>query len=251
MKSILCIGDSHTRLIGIKSADVGFRYGRICPTEIKGFDQAQIFSIKGATATGFRPKSEKPSSFARTRRAINQMNPSFVCFGFGQVDAELSCYFDALRSGIPLDDAIRIKKRQVHRYLLFCQRSAGERPFVIKGLNPVALQNNHAFRRMLLGNLPAALEISAPDVSHWLDRNSVTLETHYKINSEIAEELNRAAKLLSLAYFDLREELSTGGKLAVAKPDLCGPATNVHLRLIPTIEKRFGDALWETVKSLQ
>jgi len=251
MKTCLCVGDSHARLFGTKPGGARFRYDRLSPTRLTGFNSAYILSIKGATAAGFRPKSGKLSSFTRTARAIKRTDPDLICFGFGQVDAEQSCYFMAIRDGLPLETAIQLKAQALRRYLRFCRRAANSRPFVIKGLNPVTLHDDGALHRMLLRTLPVALDLPRQTLADWLDRNAVTVESHRAINAAPASDLRKTAEALSFPYFDLRDETSMEERHGLAKPEFCGHARDVHLRCVPEIETRFAAALWTTAKAWQ
>ena len=247
MASLLCVGDSHSRLIGLKPPGATFRYGRVCPTIVEGFDQSHIFSLRGATAMGFRPKADPECSYSRVSRCIERLNPDTICFGFGQVDAELSCYYQALRDGSRIEDAIRTRKRAMQRYLRHCQRIAGGRRILIKGLNTVALRNTGSLRMMILRNLVPALGIAERDLADWLDVNDVTLSLHARINNEIATALRRAVERVDLAYFDLRSTTGIKRRIYLSKREFCGRSRDVHLRALPGIEARFARGLSDAV----
>lgn len=246
MATVLCVGDSHMRLAGIKPRGALFRYERISPTRIAGFDIAHILSLRGATAAGLRQKSDRTGSYARVARAITRLDPDTVCFGFGQVDAELSCYYMALRDGVSLAEATRAKRGAMPRYLRNCLRLAAGRGLVIKGPNTVTLRGTGALHMMLRANLCPALDLSKQDLSHWLHENDVTLARHGAINVEIATALRRSAHRLGLPYFDLRAAMASADHPGLSQPSFCGRARDVHVQPVMRIETMFGKSLWRS-----
>lgn len=246
MATVLCVGDSHMRLVGIKPRGAPFRYEQISPTRIAGFDTAHILSLRGATAAGLRQKLDRTGSYARVARAIARLDPDTVCFGFGQVDAELSCYYMALRDGVSLAEATRAKRGAMPRYLRNCLRLAEGRGLVIKGPNTVTLRGTGALHRMLCANLCPALGLSEQDLSCWLHENDVTLARHGAINVEIATALRRSAHRFGLPYFDLRAALARQDHPGLSQPRFCGRARDVHVQPVLRIETMFGKSLWRS-----
>ncbi|SEL23619.1 hypothetical protein SAMN05443999_104158 [Roseovarius azorensis] len=159
-----------------------------------------------------------------------------ICFGFGQVDAELSVYYQALRDGSRIEDAIRTRKRAIRRYLRHCQEIAGDRRILIKGLNTIALRNTGSLRTMIRNNLAPALGIAERDLADWLDQSGVTLALHGRINGEIAKALRQAAERMGLAYFDLRAATGIRRRSGLSRREFCGRSRDVHLRNLSKIE---------------
>lgn len=244
---ILCIGDSHTRLIGAEPIYAKFRYGRVCHTHIYGFEQAHVLSIKGATAAGFRPKEERSSSFGAAARAIKRLDPQIVCFGFGQVDAEQSCYFKAFRDGIDIQEAVKAKQSALLSYLRFCKRLAQGRRIIIKGLNTTTLHETRDLRKMLLRNLPSALGMPKKKVARWLESNDVTVSTHRNINVAVAESLQNSADLLTLPYFDIRYLTDLQDQPGLTKPEFCARVGDVHLSQTSEIEASFANEVGKII----
>lgn len=240
---ILCVGDSHSALIGIKPSGTRFRYGRICPTHVPGFDQANILSLKGGTAVGFRRKNTLDSTFAIARRTIRRLDPDVICFGFGQVDAEQGCYYVALRDGTSIQDAVTAKTQMFRRYLRFCMRAAKDRQVVIKGLNTTTLHDTAALHRMIWRNLSQKLQVPRRQVARWLVDNNVDIASHCAINISISETLRKEAEAASLAYFDLRSLTALPDPPGLTMPELCGARGDVHLARTPEIEAAFANAL--------
>ncbi|WP_170765612.1 hypothetical protein [Ruegeria lacuscaerulensis] len=243
MKTLLCVGDSHSRLIGTKPTGSRFRYGRVSAIEVSGFDTANVVSIKGATAAGFYPKKDRQSSFSRVARAIRRLDPDVICFGFGQVDAELSCYFVALRDNIPLEDAIKSRLNSFPRYMESCGKAAGHRQIVVKGLNTATLQDSKAMRKMLHRRIRAPLELPRGQFSQKIENLGITLERHWKINADISAGLRQAAEAQGFPYFDLRKVTSLEGKPGLSKPEYCLGGGDVHLRQSAGIEHQLSQGL--------
>ncbi len=248
--SLLCVGDSHSRLIGLKPPGAIFRYGRVCRTMVEGFDQSHVLSLRGATAAGFHPKADPDCSYSRVSRCIERLRPDTICFGFGQVDAELGCYYQALRDGTRIEDVIRLKRRAMQRYLRHCLSMAGERRILIKGLNTVALRSTRSLRMMIGHNLVPSLDIPARDLADWLELNGVTLALHARINAEIATALRRSAERMGLPYFDLRAVTGTQRRAGLSKRAFSSRSRDVHLRDLNEIETRFARSLSDAVMSV-
>ncbi len=245
---LLCVGDSHSRLIGLKPEGARFRYGHLSPTRIPAFDEAHILSIKGATAAGFQPKDNMSSSFARATRAIRRLDPDVICFGFGQVDAEQSCYYMALRDGTSIEAALDAKTKVLTRYLRFCLRAAKGRHLVIKGLNTSTLHNTADLHRMLLRKIPRQLGLPRKRAARWLMAHGVDIEAHRHLNTAMADALRTATEVAGLPYFDLRDLTALPDKSGLTRPALCGNAGDVHLAQTPDIETAFGSALARSVR---
>ncbi|WP_454275281.1 hypothetical protein [Roseovarius sp. MBR-154] len=234
-------------MLGIKPNEPTFRYGHISPSRIPGFEQAHILSLKGATAAGFRPKSDKMSSFARAMRAIRRLDPDVVCFGFGQVDAELSCYYMALRDGTGIQEALDVKSLILNRYLCDCMRAAKGRQLVIKGLNTSTLHETKALHRMLLRKFPDQLQMPRRQVAKWLVDHDVTVTSHHRINTAMAAALHGAAAALGLPYFDLRGLTGTPEQPGLTRPEFCGRRGDVHLADTAQMEAAFAEALANSI----
>ncbi len=247
MKTLLCVGDSHSRLIGTKPTGSRFRYGRISAINADGFDTANVVSIKGATAAGFYPKQDRRSSFSRVERAIERLDPDVVCFGFGQVDAELSCYFVALRDDIRIEDAVATRLKSLRRYIEACKKAVKHRQIVIKGLNTATVDAPKAFRKMLHRRIRTALDMPRGQFTKKIEDLGLTLETHWKINADISAGLRQVSEVQALPYFDLREMTGVAGMPGLSKPEYCVGGGDVHLRQSIEIEDQFSQALARTV----
>lgn len=241
--NILCIGDSHSRLLGAERSESKFRYNRVCPVDIVGFKKANVLAIKGATAAGFRPRRNKRSSYNAADQAITEVNPDLVCFGFGQVDAELSCYFIAFRDGCDLETALQSRIDMLEHYLFFCREAVSNRPFLVKGLNTVTLQSKYRLYEMLLQKLPEQLGTDRSAFSDWLEQNEVGLTRHREINTTITKELRAGAGLLGIPYFDVRDRTSLPNQPGLTKPEYCGRKRNIHLNQSKATETLFSEVL--------
>ncbi len=250
MKTLLCVGDSHSRLIGAKPPGSSFRYGRISSIVVNGFDTANVVSIKGATAAGFYPKIDRKAPFNRVKSAIRRLDPQVVCFGFGQVDTELSCYFMALRDEIRVEDALETRLRALSRYLDSCLEVAGQRHVIVKGLNTSTIQDAKSMRRMLNRRIRIPLKMSRDQFSEKIECLGVSLERHWKINADFSDRLRQEAEAYGLPYFDLREVTGVMNTPGLSKPEYCIGGGDVHLRHSSWIENQFGQALASAENSL-
>ncbi|WP_420586195.1 hypothetical protein [Ruegeria sp.] len=248
MKTLLCVGDSHSRLIGTKPDGSGFRYGRISATTIDGFDAAHVVSIKGATAAGFYPKDDKGSSFFRASRAIRRLDPDVICFGFGQVDAELSCYYVAFRDNISLEEAIDTRLHLQDRYLEACRSLAGNRGIAIKGLNTATIDEPKALRKLLHRRIRARLDIPRGQFSRRMEELNITVDRHWQINAALSSGLRQKSRAQGLAYFDLRDATGRSDKPGLSKPEYCVGGGDVHLRMSPEVEEQFSNAVAATAQ---
>ncbi|WP_299948170.1 hypothetical protein [uncultured Ruegeria sp.] len=240
---ILCVGDSHSRLLGAESSERNFRYGRVCPVEISGFEEAHVLAIKGATAAGFRPTTKKNSSFDAAKNAIESLDPDLVSFGFGQVDAELSCYFVAIRDQVDLDTAIQSRIDQLSHYLLFCQQAAPNRRVLVKGLNTSTLHRKYQLHNMLLETLPNQLGLTQDAFVDWLRQNQINIKRHREINERIAGELQKQAEAAGISYFDIRNHTGLADQPGLTNPEFCGRKRDVHLKRSLEIEACFSELL--------
>ncbi|SLN73852.1 hypothetical protein [Ruegeria meonggei] len=249
MKTLLCVGDSHARLIGQKPDGGDFRYARVSVTAVNGFDTANVISIKGATAAGFYPKNDRKSSYSRAARAIKRLDPAAICFGFGQVDAELSCYFVAFRDNIRLADAITAKLEAQKRYLEACKEVAGNRAIVIKGLNTATIQDPKDLRKMLHRRIRTRLQAPRGQFTRRADELGITIQRHWDINAELSSGLKEKSRALGLPYFDLRDVTGSEDNPGLSKPEYCVGGGDVHLRQSALVEDMFSRALAKAVQS--
>ncbi|WP_170448815.1 SGNH/GDSL hydrolase family protein [Ruegeria arenilitoris] len=250
MSALLCIGDSHTRLIGSKPENSRFKYGRLCPAEVPGFRATHLLSIKGATAAGFRQKDHQNSPFAKATKAIKRLNPDFLVFGFGQVDAELSCYFVALRDSINLESALETRIAKLGSYLDACKDVADGRPFLIKGLNTSTLHETAALHRMVARNLHQELGLMQRQVVRALRLRKITTDVHRQLNTQLTTALSDAAQARNFPYVDLRETTGLKERPGLSKPSFCAGGTDIHLRLAPEVESGFAQAIANKAKEL-
>lgn len=233
MTRILCIGDSHTRLIGVDQSDGEFRYNVPVARRFGSFD-AHVLSLRAATASGLaNPDSQKQSN-ARAQQAIKTLDPDVICFGFGQVDAEVTFYLRALRAeGLKPNSVYAAFQTIYARYLHACIELAGSRPFIIKGLNPVSLPTDDLVKRYLKIQFRRYFGIESDDIQNCLVALlDINLLSHCEINQTAALVLKELCFDHGLPYFDIRAKVSDPLSVGLARLEFCARyKPDPHLRL--------------------
>ena len=232
MARILCIGDSHAEMIGTDLDAYPFKYGKITPRKFQkqaGF----VLSVRAATAGGIANQGSQTQSRRLAEASISRLKPDLICFGFGQVDAEITCYLHALRNAGKVPENRHVYFRNTYaRYLQSCKEIAGEKRFVIKGINPATFRSDDSVRDYIGSQLKRYLDVENEIAQNCLlEFLGVNLEKHCEINQTAMLALRELCHDNNVPYFDIRNLVSDPATCGLARKEFTRRRPDPHLVL--------------------
>lgn len=248
MNKFAIIGDSHAMYFCQlnKVADlVDSRWGV--------FDY-KVADISAATIRGFGNRKSTLKVSDRVDTIIDEINPSHLVFGLGQVDTELGYYYRSIVKGDSLDNSVDnfIEETvDTYRQYLTSLKEKYRVGIIIKGVNPTVLINQTF----------AANYISNITTEHFSDKDK-RLSMKQKVKDELPDyefrfdlnrKLNDALKLLAneldARYFEIWDQVIDPATGMVFLKYL--PATfDHHLADSVEVRKIHYDALYDVMKEL-
>lgn len=221
---IYCFGDSHSRYF--KKANTLGWGGIVTSTS----PRVTAFDYVAASAKGFAAGEASRFAYRKFCRDYQAAEPEFVCLGYGQVDAEVGCYFRRYVKGYG-GSAEADLSAVYNDYVGMAETTVPLRPLVFKGPNPSTMRIDAQLLRYVYQRLVVRITRESERAAIWAEMQSSPPEVaeHGRINAMAAEMLRAKVEAAGHIYFDIRSEVEDPSAPGFARWEHVPADSDVHL----------------------